>query len=109
MARRNRHLMGQLGAASESRACKATVIPHKRRQALSAIMCGLGLRYSLQVVRVDVRKRPQCEIPPGCRERRRDQDPLRFRSDTDRARCWQRIRSIHYLARRQNDLEGEEL
>src|SRR3954467_9831479 len=29
MTRRNRHLMGQLGAESESRACKATV-PHKR-------------------------------------------------------------------------------
>ena len=53
--------MGQLGAESESRACKATV-PHKRRQASSAIMCGFGLRYSLQVARVDIRKWPVADL-----------------------------------------------
>jgi hypothetical protein len=48
--------MGQLGAESESRACKATV-PHKRRQAcVERHHVRIGLRYSLQVARVDIRK-----------------------------------------------------
>ena len=82
--------MGQLGAESESRACKATV-PHKRREASSAIMCGLGYATLCRSRGLISGKWPEGEVP-RC--------PLP-------RRCWGRSR--HQVADlRQSDVEPDE-